>query len=61
MRIFAHSAECTECGKTFYELDGEELDVCPHCESDTKDALNGPTLTIDIVVDPVTGEIEVNA
>lgn len=60
-QIEVNKSFCPRCAEPFYELDGYELDTCPHCEVE----LQGESISWDeqvyvrIYVDHKSGELKV--
>lgn len=57
MQIEIYKSKCSECEKEWYELDGYELDECPHCEAGTDYASHTETQIAELEIDAVTGAL----
>jgi len=58
MRIQVNGATCGRCIKLFFEIDGENIQKCPHCQADTSVVTDyGVKRTVKVTVDPTTGVV----
>lgn len=57
MQIEIHKTKCSECDGVWYELDGYELNECPHCDSDSDKASDIETQIAELEIDPLTGTL----
>jgi phage FluMu protein Com len=62
MTIRVNKVECDRCERLFHEVEGHELDKCPHCggvfSPDNRANVAG-TRFVKVGVDPKTGKLSI--